>query len=146
MKKIKLILAIGLTILKKNTNKLGFSLLEIVIFVSIVSIISISIFLVHNNDNSYSKDELLKLVKNDIRDLQNISLSKQEIIKFSLENSDDNFKQFKVLKYCKSDETKNYIVILPSQIIKPIDLICSLNESQFKISINKQGEILIIEN
>ena len=146
MKKIKLILAIGLTILKKNTNKLGFSLLEIVIFVSIVSIISISIFLVHNNDNSYSIDELLKLVKNDIRDLQNISLSKQEIIKFSLENSNDNFKKFKVLKYCKSDETKNYIVILPSQIIKPIDLICSLNESQFKISINKQGEILIIEN
>ena len=146
MKKIKLILAIGLTILKKNTNKLGFSLLEIVIFVSIVSIISISIFLVHNNDNSYSIDELLKLVKNDIRDLQNISLSKQEIIKFSLENSNDNFKKFKVLKYCKSDDTKNYILILPSQIIKPVDLICSLNENQFKISINKQGEILIIEN
>ena len=146
MKKIKLILAIGLTILKKNTNKLGFSLLEIVIFVSIVSIISISIFLVHNNDNSYSIDELLKLVKNDIRDLQNISLSKQEIIKFSLENSNDNFKKFKVLKYCKSDDTKNYILILPSQIIKPVDLICSLNENQFKISFNKQGEILIIEN
>jgi len=146
VKKIKLILAIGLTILKKNTNKLGFSLLEIVIFVSIVSIISISIFLVHNNNNSYSKDELLKLVKNDIRDLQNISLSKQEIIKFSLKNSKDNFKKFKVLKYCKSYETKNYILILPSQIIKPIDLICSLNENQFKISINKQGEILIIEN
>ncbi len=146
MKKIKLILAIGLTILKKNTNKFGFSLLEIVIFVSIVSIISISIFLVHNNDNSYSKDELLKLVKNDIRDLQNISLSKQEIIKFSLENSNDNFKKFKVLKYCKSDGSKNYILILPSQIIKPVDLICSLNENQFKISINKQGEILIIEN
>ena len=146
MKKIKLILAIGLTILKKNTNKFGFSLLEIVIFVSIVSIISISIFLVHNNDNSYSKDELLKLVKNDIRDLQNISLSKQEIIKFSLENSNDNFKKFRVLKYCKSDHAVNYILILPSQIIKPVDLICSLNENQFKISINKQGEILIIEN
>ena len=146
MKKINLILAIGLTILKKNTNKLGFSLLEIVVFVSIVSIISISIFLVHNNDNSYSKDELLKLVKNDIRDLQNISLSKQEIIKFSLVNSNVSFKKFKVLKYCKSDDTKNYILILPSQVIKPVDLICSLNENQFKILINKQGEILIIEN
>ena len=137
----------------KNISLTGFSLLEIIIFVSLISILSLFIGLSSNFIN-LSKDNIpidkkLNLIEEEIRFLKKLSLSENSEIELSIFKSDINSKNFlrkTSFKNCEL-EVKNSkkIHIYPSGELTSFKLECLINNNSLTINVDSLGKTSLDE-
>ena len=137
--------------LKKNKifYSRGFSLLEIIIVLSIISTLSFFISLSPTFFNSQNKlnsiEKKLNLIENEFEFLKQYALSESSIIViknienlFFSKNELSNKDSFKDCNYLENKIKKIYI--FPSGITTKVNLICKIEKKEFIISINKYGK------
>tara|TARA_B100001093_G_scaffold69793_1_gene60298 strand:+ start:878 stop:1339 length:462 start_codon:yes stop_codon:yes gene_type:complete len=138
-----------LTKKKYNTNRSGFSLLEIVVVISIITILALFLSLSTNILNFENKipsiQKKIYLIENEFNYLKQYSLSKKAVLKLNIHNTLKapklifvNKKSFEDCEYM--DENLDSIFIYPSGKTSKLNLICNINKEKIIIKINNFGE------
>ena len=137
----------------KNISFTGFSLLEIIIVVSLISILSLftglsSNFITQYKDN-ISVEKKLSLIEEEISFLKKLSLSKNSEIELTTFKSDTNAKNFvrkTSFKNCElKDNNSKKIYVYPSGELTPFKLECLVNNNSLIIYINSLGKTSLDE-
>ena len=137
----------------KKISFTGFSLLEIIIVVSLISILSLFIGLSSNfiNQSIYSKsiEKKLNLIEEEISFLKKLSLSKNSEIELNTFKNDTDTKNFlkkTSFKNCElKDNRSKKIYIYPSGELTPFKLECLINTDSLIIDINSLGKTSLNE-
>lgn len=131
----------------------GFSLLEIIIVITLISILSLFIGLSSNFIN-LSKDNIpidkkLNLIEEEIRFLKKLSLSENSEIELFIFKSDTNSKNFlrkTSFKNCElEDNNSKKIYIYPSGELTSFKLKCLINNNSLTINVDSLGKTSIDE-
>ena len=148
-----LILAIGQL---KNKSKYfsGFSLLELIIVISIISVVGIFIGISSNFLNLSNKDisieKKLNSIAEEITYLKNYSLSLRTPIELFTLNSEKNSKIYldkKSFENCEiSDLKSKKLYISPSGEVTEFSLNCFIKNELVKINVNSFGRPILDEN
>ena len=138
-----------LTKKKYNTYRSGFSLLEIIVVISIITTLTVFLSLSTNildfKNKIPSIQKKIYLIENEFTYLKQYSLSTNAVLKLNI-NEDlkasklifVNKKSFEDCKYM--DENLNSIFIYPSGKTSKLNLICNINKEKIIIKINNFGE------
>ena len=148
-----LILAIGQL---KNKSKYfsGFSLLELIVVISIISVVGIFVGISSNYLNLSNKDisieKKLNSIAEEITYLKNYSLSLRTPIELFAVNSEKNSKIYfdkKSFNNCEIQNIKSKkIYISPSGEVTEFSLNCLIKNELVKIKINSSGRPAFYEN
>ena len=148
-----LILVIGQL---KNKSKYfsGFSLLELIVVISIISVVGIFVGISSNFLNLSNKDISIEKKLNSIAEeiiyLKKYSLSLNAPIELFAANSEKNSKIFfdkKSFKNCEiSDLRSEKLYILPSGEVTKFSLNCIIKNELVKINVNSFGRPTLDEN
>ena len=147
-KKIQ-ILEIGQQRLINGFLKSGFSLLEIIVFISIALIIAFSLTfsfdILKNSKNLSNINKKISLIENEIYFAKQYSLSNRSILSFNLLNNFYSNDLSKLDKrsfkncYTKNKEKLTFF-IYPSGITTSLNIECEIGEKTYEIFINKNGK------
>ena len=149
-----LISVIGQLKTPKLKSQSGFSLFEIVVVISLISVlsyfISLSPFFINKEKNVKSLDEKIKLIEIELAYYQRYALSINSFIKLDTNNQFNSNKVKKLnknaLKDCNSaDEKIDYIYIYPSARTTEILINCNIMNSNYLLHIDNQGNVKINE-
>lgn len=149
-----LISVIGQLKISKLKPQSGFSLFEIVVVISLISVlsyfISLSPFFINKEKNVKSLDEKIKLIEKELAYYQRYALSINSFIKLDTNNQFNSNKVKKLnknaLKDCNSaDEKIDYIYIYPSARTTEILINCNIMNSNYLLHIDNQGNVKINE-
>ena len=149
-----LISVIGQLKISKLKPQWGFSLFEIVVVISLISVlsyfISLSTFFINKEKNVKSLDEKIKLIEKELAYYQRYALSINSFIKLDTNNQFNSNKVKKLnknaLKDCNSaDEKIDYIYIYPSARTTEILINCNIMNSNYLLHIDNQGNVKINE-
>ena len=138
-----------LTKKKYNAYRSGFSLLEIVVVITIITIMALFLSLSTNILNFENKvtsiQKKIYLIENEFTYLKQYSLSKKSVLKLNIHNTLKasklvfvNKKSFEDCEYM--DENLDSIFIYPSGKTSKLNLICNINKEKIIIKINNFGE------
>ena len=149
-----LISVIGQLKISKLKPQLGFSLFEIVIVISLISVlsyfISLSPFFINKEKNVKSLDEKIELIEIELAYYQRYALSINSFIKLDTNNQfNSNIVRTlnkNALRDCHSaDEKIDYIYIFPSARTTEILINCKIMNSNYLLHIDNQGNVKINE-
>ena len=137
----------------KKISFTGFSLLEIIIVISLISILSLFIGLSSNfialSKNNIPIYKKLNLIEEEIRFLKKLSLSENSEIELSILKSDTNSKIFlrkTSFKNCElQDSNSKKIYIYPSGELTSFKLECLINNNLFTINVDTLGKTSLDE-
>ena len=148
-----LILAIGQL---KNKKKYfsGFSLLELIVVISIISVLGIFVGISSNflnlSNNDISIEKKLSSIAEEIDYLKKYSLSLNVSIELFASDSERNFKVYidkNSFKNCEiSDLKSKKFYIFPSGEVTEISLNCLIKNELVKINVNSFGRPTLDEN
>ena len=148
-----LILVIGQL---KNKSKYypGFSLLELIVVISIISVVGIFVGISSNFLNISNKDisieKKLNSIAEEITYLKNYSLSLRTPVELFALNSEENSKIYfdkKSFENCEiSDLKSKKLYISPSGEVTEFSLNCFIKNELVKININSFGRPILDEN
>ena len=126
----------------------GFSMIEMLIFLFIISIISFTSFILidfYRSTERLEKGEFIESLNKDIYRLSFLSLSRGSSYKFDLNNKDyidSNFHDLSNFKNCRPfDQVNSVFKVTASGEFLPIRLICKTKYSEIKILISENGII-----
>ena len=151
--KIK-ILEIGRLRLSNKIFKKGFSLLEILVVIFLISIlsyfISISYDYLSKNNKKYNINEKIKLIENEIKYFKQISLSYNNIIILKSNNKFLNSKvqslNIQSFKNCISFNNKvTNLLISPSGEVNSYYLNCKIDNKNIILKLNNSGKVIKYE-
>jgi len=145
-----LISVIGQLKILKFKSQSGFSLFEIIIVISLISVlsyfISLSPFFISKDKTVTSLDEKINLIQSEIVFLQRQALSINSYIRL---NVDNQFNSMGIdalnknsFKDCKSiDQKINYFYVLPSAKTSEILINCKIMNMNYELIIDNLGNV-----
>ena len=145
-----LISVIGQLKTLKIKSQSGFSLFEIVVVISLISVlsyfISLSPFFINAEKNIESLEEKIQLIQTELIYFQRQALSINSYIRLDVNNQ---FKGIEVdtlnkvsFNDCKSvDKNNNYFYVLPSARTTEILIHCKIKDINYELLIDNQGLI-----
>ncbi len=140
-----LILEIGRRENKKKYS--GFSLLEIIVVISIISILGIIIGLstnfINSSNENPSVEKKLILIQSEIDYLKKYSLAVKSPIKLILNNQNniEIYNNKKSFQNCELTQNSGEVLIYPSGEVTKFNLSCNINNKLIEIKINSIGKI-----
>lgn len=149
-----LILVIGQLKIPKLKSQSGFSLFEIVVVISLISVlsyfISLSSFFINKEKNVKSLDEKIKLIETELDYYQRYALSINSYIKLDTNNQ---FNSNKVESFNKNafidcngtDKNIDYFYVFPSASTTEILINCNIMNINYLLHIDNQGNVQINE-
>ena len=149
-----LISVIGQLKIPKLKSQSGFSLFEIVVVISLISVlsyfISLSPFFINKEKNVKSLDEKIKLIEAELAYYQRYALSINSYIKLDTNNQ---FNSNKVQTFNKNaftgchgiDKNIDYVYIFPSASTTEILINCNIMNTNYLLHIDNQGNVQINE-
>ena len=129
----------------KNKLRNGYSLIEIIVVISLISIlgyfISIS-FNVLNNEKSLSKEEKINFIEKEISKIKKRSLSQGKVLSFLIE---DELFQMEAFKNCKVNNKIKKLLISSSGEVSPFQFDCIISKQRVIFYMNSSGKVEVYE-
>ena len=130
----------------KNKLSPGYSLIEIIVVISLITIlgyfISIS-FNVLKNETILSKEDKINSMENEISQIKSKSLSQGKILSYSIE---DELFQINAFKECSIKSNKNKKVYISSSgEVSPFQFDCIIGNKMWTFYMNRLGKVEVYE-
>ena len=130
----------------KNKLSPGYSLIEIIVVISLITILGYFISLSFNvlkNETILSKEDKINSMENEISQIKSKSLSQGKILSYSIE---DELFQINAFKECsiKSDKNKK-VYISSSGEVSPFQFDCIIGNKIWTFYMNRLGKVEVYE-
>ena len=130
----------------KNKLSPGYSLIEIIVVISLITILGYFISLSFNvlkNETILSKEDKINSMENEISQIKSKSLSQGKILSYSIE---DELFQINAFKECsiKSDKNKK-VYISSSGEVSPFQFDCIIGNKMWTFYMNRLGKVEVYE-
>ena len=130
----------------KNKLSPGYSLIEIIVVISLITILGYFISLSFNvlkNETILSKEDKINSMENEISQIKSKSLSQGKIISYSIE---DELFQINAFKECSIKSKKNKKVYISSSgEVSPFQFDCIIGNKMWTFYMNRLGKVEVYE-
>lgn len=130
----------------KNKLSPGYSLIEIIVVISLITILGYFISLSFNvlkNETILSKEDKINSMENEISQIKSKSLSQGKIISYSIE---DELFQINAFKECSIKSNKNKKVYISSSgEVSPFQFDCIIGNKIWTFYMNRLGKVEVYE-
>ncbi len=130
----------------KNKLSPGYSLIEIIVVISLITILGYFISLSFNvlkNETILSKEDKINSMENEISQIKSKSLSQGKIISYSIE---DELFQINAFKECSIKSNKNKKVYISSSgEVSPFQFDCIIGNKMWTFYMNRLGKVEVYE-
>ena len=130
----------------KNKLSPGYSLIEIIVVISLITILGYFISLSFNvlkNETILSKEDKINSMENEISQIKSKSLSQGKIISYSIE---DELFQINAFKECSIKSNKNKKVYISfSGEVSPFQFDCIIGNKIWTFYMNRLGKVEVYE-
>ena len=130
----------------KNKLSPGYSLIEIIVVISLITILGYFISLSFNvlkNETVLSKEDKINSMENEISQIKSKSLSQGKILSYSIE---DELFQINAFKECSIKSNKNKKVYISSSgEVSPFQFDCIIGNKMWTFYMNRLGKVEVYE-
>lgn len=130
----------------KNKLSPGYSLIEIIVVISLITILGYFISLSFNvlkNETILSKEDKINSMENEISQIKSKSLSQGKILSYSIE---DELFQINAFKECSIKSNKNKKVYISSSgEVSPFQFDCIIGNKIWTFYMNRLGKVEVYE-
>ena len=130
----------------KNKLSPGYSLIEIIVVISLITILGYFISLSFNvlkNETILSKEDKINSMENEISQIKSKSLSQGKILSYSIE---DELFQINAFKECSIKNNKNKKVYISSSgEVSPFQFDCIIGNKIWTFYMNRLGKVEVYE-
>ena len=130
----------------KNKLSPGYSLIEIIVVISLITILGYFISLSFNvlkNETILSKEDKINSMENEISQIKSKSLSQGNILSYSIE---DELFQINAFKECSIKSNKNKKVYISSSgEVSPFQFDCIIDNKIWTFYMNRLGKVEVYE-
>ncbi len=130
----------------KNKLSPGYSLIEIIVVISLITILGYFISLSFNvlkNETILSKEDKINSMENEISQIKSKSLSQGKILSYSIE---DELFQINAFKECSIKSNKNKKVYISSSgEVSPFQFDCIIGNKMWTFYMNRLGKVEVYE-
>ena len=130
----------------KNKLSPGYSLIEIIVVISLITILGYFISLSFNvlkNETILSKEDKINSMENEISQIKIKSLSQGKILSYSIE---DELFQINAFKECSIKSNKNKKVYISSSgEVSPFQFDCIIDNKIWTFYMNRLGKVEVYE-
>ena len=130
----------------KNKLSPGYSLIEIIVVISLITILGYFISLSFNvlkNETVLSKEDKINSMENEISQIKSKSLSQGKILSYSIE---DELFQINAFEECSIKSNKNKKVYISSSgEVSPFQFDCIIGNKMWTFYMNRLGKVEVYE-